>query len=147
MAPRAALALIAGYIPYANANPTHLISHPWHRVGPRFLGAHGAISHSQLYVTTIDHLRTVHPSGSLHLYLDYTGAPHNSLILFRIHSDPELYKNWRRSLPLSEWSRYGLDKPIKEVLTRKVFEDVRGDGFTAKTLTLEELKKTIPKVN
>lgn len=72
--------------------------------------------------------------------------PNTSLILYRIHSDPELYIKWRNHLPLSEWPRYGLDKPIGEVLTREMLEDLRGEGFIEKTLTLEELKRTVPRI-
>lgn len=147
MAPRAFGALTAAYIPYANTNPTHGISHMWHRHGPRYLGAHGAVSYSHLQVRTIDHMHAVHRYESLHPYLDHSGAPHTSLVLYRIHSDPELYIRWRNSIPLSEWPNYGLDKPIGEVLTREMLEDLQRNGFVEKTLTLEELKRTTTRVD
>ena len=146
MAPRAIAALAAAYIPYANTNPTHGISHMWHRHGPRYFGAHGAVAYSHLQVTTIDHLHAVHQYESLHQYLDHNGVPNTSLILYRIHSDPEMYLRWRNHIPLSEWSRYGLDKPIGEVFTREMLDDLKINGFVEKTATLEELQRTIRRV-
>ena len=60
-APRALMFFGPSYAVYANTNPTHSISHFYHRHGPKEFGVLGVAPHSEFHLTHIDHIWTVRP--------------------------------------------------------------------------------------
>ena len=90
--PKALMVLGPSYGAYANSNPTHPISHPFHILGLDAFGALGAAPRSELHLTWIDNIQTVHPHlNGLQDYLDPNHSPNISVMKYRIHSDPVEY--------------------------------------------------------
>ena len=135
--PKAISVLLPSYVAYANANPTHTVSHPFHTRGPREFGALGAAPHTEIHLAQIQHIQTVYPHLSIESFTDPNGVPNISITKYRIHSDPAEYIRWRNKLPMQYWSQYGLDKPMGAALTNDVLMELKNMVLWEKRLFLK----------
>lgn len=137
------------YSTYATINPINELSYYYHMYGPSFFGAIGAAPSCEKHLELIDHIKTVYcyeTPNVMHRFLDHNNSPNLNLIIYRIHSDPEEYLNWRSKLPLNIRPTYGLDKPIGEILNQELLDEMINCGHVSKTTLLSELKSNIQKV-
>jgi hypothetical protein len=142
--PKVLTVAIPTYITYANTNPTHEISHYFHLLGPKKLGALGAAPKSEIHLQQLDHLRTVH-SGNLHLnhFCDKFGVPNLPKTIYAIHTDPEEYVKWKSNLPKPLWPIYGLDGPRGNMLTRDLLDQLKYQGEVPRTVLFEDFQNEI----
>ena len=144
LGPRVAGVMVPSYTSYANLNPTHPISHPFHLHGPTLIGALGCAPASDQHLKFISHIKTVHGSGvDMMPFCTDSRVPNLSVIKVQIHTNIEEYKKWQARLPIDEWKAYGLDKLFGEGLTEADLLDAKNNAQLSVVLKELELNQQI----